>query len=183
MMREQEIAARLKEEKHREDRGWAFLAHLPCTIGYNDKGFSSHQPLDCLRTMDAFAMGLWPSRGFTRVGYEIKMTRADFLRELADPLKGVRAYMLCHEFWFALAPGIYQEADHHLCNTHSEFAGWGIIEVPPTGRLKVISKPGVHEPLGMSEAFIAALVRAVLRIAPEGSTAVADEFMMEGLRP
>src|ERR1700693_1206177 len=40
------------------------------------------------RHLDAVAMDLWPSRGLELHGIEIKVSKQDLKRELADPAKG-----------------------------------------------------------------------------------------------
>lgn len=39
------------------------------------------------RHCDAIALSLWPSRGIRLHGFEIKVARSDWLRELKDPAK------------------------------------------------------------------------------------------------
>lgn len=55
---------------------------------------------ECFR-IDFFAMHTWSSRRHTRVGYEVKVSRGDFLTEMKKPGKRMNAVDLCHEFYFA----------------------------------------------------------------------------------
>lgn len=55
---------------------YAFLTHVRNAAGF-----------DATRTLDALTLSLWPSRGMELHGYEIKCSRADWLREKADPSK------------------------------------------------------------------------------------------------
>lgn len=48
----------------------------------NSVGFSSR-----VRTADAMAMFLWPSRGLYMTGFEVKVSRADWKKELEQPEK------------------------------------------------------------------------------------------------
>lgn len=58
------------------------------------------------RYVDAFALNTYPSKKFWRVAYEIKVSRADFLKELSQPEKRQWGFDISNEFWFACAPGV-----------------------------------------------------------------------------
>lgn len=58
------------------------------------------------RIIDAFAMALWESRRFERVAYEIKVSRAGFLRELRNPDKRKFAMAFSNRFYFVMPVGI-----------------------------------------------------------------------------
>ena len=58
------------------------------------------------RIIDAFAMSLWPSKKFERVAYEIKVNRADFLREIRDPDKRQFAMAFSNRFYFVMPDGV-----------------------------------------------------------------------------
>jgi hypothetical protein len=47
------------------------------------------------RWADVLALGVWPSKGLTLDGYEIKASRADLKRELADPDKHTALARYC----------------------------------------------------------------------------------------
>jgi hypothetical protein len=52
--------------------------------------------------IDLFALRCWESGpGFRRVGYEVKVSRGDFLHELRKPGKSANAMSLTHQFYFA----------------------------------------------------------------------------------
>jgi hypothetical protein len=77
-------------------RGPLFF-ELRCGTGW---GKGSEQRLD------AFAMEEWPSKGLLRYAYEVKVSRADFLREMKDPTKRRQALYYSNEFAFVTPPGI-----------------------------------------------------------------------------
>jgi len=52
------------------------------------------------KRIDAFAINCYPSKSHTKVAYEIKRTRGDFLNELKRPLKRHPALMFSNEFYF-----------------------------------------------------------------------------------
>lgn len=57
-------------------------------------------------SVDVFAMHLWPSKKHWRVAYEVKASRADFLRELDKPEKRAWGMEVANEFWYVCYPGV-----------------------------------------------------------------------------
>jgi hypothetical protein len=98
-MTEGDILAVLRQKfsnsYHREN--WVFFEKLRIGTGYGK---------DADQTLDAWALALWPSNGFARIAYEIKTSRADFLREVAHPLKRRRALLFSNEFYFVTPAGL-----------------------------------------------------------------------------
>ncbi len=56
-----------------------------------------------VRTADAVAVSTWPSRGLYITGIEIKVSLADWRRELADPTKAESIQQYCR-YWYIAAP-------------------------------------------------------------------------------
>jgi hypothetical protein len=60
--------------------------------------------------IDLLAVSAWssvkPYPRYARVGYEVKVSRADYRRELAKPGKRAAAVAFCHEFYFAIPRGL-----------------------------------------------------------------------------
>jgi hypothetical protein len=56
---------------------WGLLAEVRDGTGFATAG----------RSMDALAFGFWPSRGLEIIGFELKVSRSDWQRELATPQK------------------------------------------------------------------------------------------------
>ena len=88
----------------------------------NDGGFNAD------RTCDAMAVGLWPSSGHKLLGFEIKVSRADWLRELKDPWKAEAFAKFCDEWWLVIP-----RADMVKPGELPE--GWGVM-VPHSSGLK-----------------------------------------------
>lgn len=121
-----------------------------------------------LRRIDAFAMALWPSLGYQRVAYEIKVSRADWLKELDAPTKMAQGYFLSDQFVFALAEGVYHADDFR--RTHQLFH-CGIYEVSSDGKIKKHRRPRRSEAAWpMPETFIASLLRRVSQMALKKAT-------------
>ena len=51
------------------------------------------------RIGDAVVFGLWPSRGMQVEGFEVKISRSDWLRELKDPSKAESIFKYCDLWW------------------------------------------------------------------------------------
>lgn len=90
---------------------YAFLTHVRNAAGF-----------DATRTLDALTLSLWPSRGMELHGYEIKCSRADWLREKADPGKAETFIQRLDRFSLVVTDPTYV-ADGELP------PDWGLISV------------------------------------------------------
>lgn len=61
--------------------------------------------------IDLLAFNAWASSGprYGLVGYEIKVSRADYKRELLNPGKRAAGVSLCHDFYFAIPQGLLKD--------------------------------------------------------------------------
>ena len=89
-------------------------------------GFSAYAE----RTIDVFAINCYPSTRHQRVCYEIKVSREDFKRELAEPMKRKPALYISNQFYFVTPPGLIAPA---LIPPEA-----GLMETTGTKELKVI---------------------------------------------
>lgn len=92
------------------------------------------------RRADAVHIGLWASRGAGTVEVcELKVSRADWLKELKDPKKAEAWWPYCHAFWLVVpCEGIVR--DDELPK------GWGLMMPSGRGRrFKVLVKPEERE--------------------------------------
>jgi hypothetical protein len=55
------------------------------------------------RWADAVAMSVWPSRGYTLDGIEVKVSRYDWLHELQQPKKSAAVQQYCNRWWIAVS--------------------------------------------------------------------------------
>lgn len=145
------------------DPEWVYLPQVRTQTGYAEA--SEVSGFDAVRYLDAFALNCYGSKGFRRVGYEIKISRSDFLRELEDPRKRAQGYFLCHEFWFAVAPGVYRPGDEvgvliRGKQRSDPLDGCGVIEIGEDGTLTIIRKARAHDAWPMPTGFVASLLRA-----------------------
>lgn len=72
---------------------------------------------------DALVFGLYPSRGLERQGFEIKVSRADWLKELKNPAKAEKIAQYCDRWWVLTAPGIVEPGEIPPRWGHMEFNG------------------------------------------------------------
>jgi hypothetical protein len=87
-----------------------------------------------LRTADFLAIDMWESAGHHIIGHEVKISRSDWRRELAEPEKAEAWARYCDE-WYVVAPtGMIDRTELP--------EGWGLITVGDTGgtRMSVRSK-------------------------------------------
>ena len=84
------------------------------------------------RAADALAVGLWPSRGLDVIGFEIKVSRSDWLRELRQPAKAEPMVAICDTWWIAAG-------ESGLVKSEELPGGWGLLEVTATGKLRTVT--------------------------------------------
>lgn len=104
------------------------------------------------RYADAIAFGLWPSRGLEIQGFEIKVSRADWLRELKDHGKSASVQAYCHRWWIVAG-------DKSIVKPEELPLTWGLLV--PRGEDGIMAK--VKAPLleakELSRNFCAAIMR------------------------
>jgi hypothetical protein len=105
------------------------------------------------RIADAIVMQLWPSNGLRIEGFEIKVSRGDWRRELKDLGKAETIYRFCDLWWIITTANVIDDGD--LPET------WGHLEVD--GDKLVVRKhakpnPAVDPP---TRVFVASLLRAM----------------------
>ncbi len=125
---------------------WALMEEVRSHTGYG-KGE---------RYADAIAMNLYPSRGLEIYGFEIKVSRSDWKRELADANKSAPIQCFCDR-WYIVAPlGLVEKAELPVT--------WGLMETDKEAT-KLITK--VEAPPLAAKALDRAFVASMLRNATE----------------
>lgn len=77
---------------------------------------------------DAVAMNLWKSRGHVVYGFEIKISRGDWQRELKKPAKAESIFSYC-DGWYVVTPaGIVKDGELPATWGHLELHGSKLIE-------------------------------------------------------
>lgn len=120
---------------------------------------------DAARAMDAWVMMLWPSDGFNRIAFEIKVSRSDFKAELKHPEKRRPAMRVSNEFYFITPPGLLKPEEIPL--------DCGLMEVKKRGgpgpfadqwELDIVVDAPNLDTCPPSWSFVAALARRVTRL-------------------
>lgn len=84
---------------------WIYVEELRCGTGW--RSYSTAEAyVNPESRMDAFALHTWPSKNLLRIAYEVKVTRGDLVRELADPEKRTAAMALSNQFYFVVASDV-----------------------------------------------------------------------------
>lgn len=124
---------------------WGFISKVRNQTGYANMS-------DGIRTADALAMGLWPSRGMDLIGFEIKCSRGDWITELKNASKADAIARYC-DCW-------YIAADKNVVKKEELPNGWGLIEPSGPG-LKIVVSAARIEKLPMTNLFLAGIFRAI----------------------
>ncbi len=102
------------------------------------------------RYADAVAMNLFPSRGLSLHGFEIKTSKSDFRSEIDNPEKSVPVQQYC-DYWWIVAPA-------HAVDESLLPETWGWLRVDGTKLVQVKAAPYL-EAKPVTREFMAALVR------------------------
>lgn len=103
------------------------------------------------RYADAVIMSLWPSRGLELHGVEIKISRADWKREAADPKKAEAIARYCDRWYVHTAPGVVDDLSDLP-------PAWGLREYDGKS-WKTIREAAKNDPEPVTRPFLAALLR------------------------
>ena len=107
------------------------------------------------RSADALAVSLWPSRGLTIEGFEIKVDRRDWLNELKSPEKAEVIAAKCSAWWIVTPEGIVKPGELPT--------GWGHIEVTTDRfRTRTRTQAPVRPSPFVSASFLAALLKRAI---------------------
>jgi hypothetical protein len=135
----------LLRKRYRGD-AWAIFDEVPNSTGYGRS-----------RVCDMLVMSLWPSRGLELHGFEIKVTRADWLNEIRDPDKSEEFKKYCDRWWL-VAPSRKILKDDLP-------ADWGFMWVRK-GKLVVSRGAPQLKPKPMLRPFLASILRCAKRASP-----------------
>lgn len=107
---------------------WVVLSEVRTNTGYKSKGTDGEPFAE--KFIDMMAFNCWPSEGLTRVAFEIKTSRSDFLNELKKPEKRWLAMMYSHKFYYVAPKGVIEIRELP--------GGCGLVEVlEKNGKLKL----------------------------------------------
>jgi hypothetical protein len=108
-----------------------------------------------LRIADAIAIDVWPSAGHFIEGFEVKVSRSDWLTELKDPTKAEAFKPYCHRWWL-VAP--FEDIVRDDLPS-----GWGLMVPDKLGSLRIRRRAAQREPEQMPLTLMAAWARAIAK--------------------
>lgn len=135
---------------------WIFAEEVRHGTGFSTRYYiqGGPAPISPEGRLDVFVMNTYPSNHFRRIVYEIKIDRADFLREIAQPNKRAGAEFFANECYFAAPAG--------LIKVRELPDGWGLVEINGDfHRMK--SKAISHEAAELHPSFVSSLCRSIVR--------------------
>lgn len=145
-MKSSDICAALRERYKQPE--WALFFEVGNGTGGN-----------CRRHADALAMNMYPSRGLSIVGFEIKVSWGDLSRELQNPDKAEAIAQFCDEWYLAVPKGLIREDDMIP-------VPWGVMECDG-GTLRISKKAERLPAKPVTKEFMAAVVRCAGRVDEE----------------
>lgn len=113
--------------------------------------------------IDLYAFNMFPSKNYLRVAYEVKVSRADFARELEKPKKREFAEKVANECYFAMPVGLVRPDEIP--------EGWGLIEAVKNG-MRVKKRAQQRKVEDMPLHFVAAMARRSSDSDPELPAAI-----------
>ena len=100
---------------------------------------------------------LWEAQGMELSGFEVKVSRSDWLHELTDPTKADANKRYCDRWWLVVPDkSIVRGVLPH---------DWGLLAVGGNGRLRIVKRAPKLDPEPIPATFRAALIRAVAKTA------------------
>jgi hypothetical protein len=129
----------------------------------NQCGFGGYWGTGPLRTADALVVDLWPSSGHLVHGFEVKVSRSDWLTELKDPEKAEAFKAYCDHWWLAVPDATIVRDDLP--------DGWGLMALGSDGALRVRKRAPKLARAPMPFEMTAAWLRAVAKTSRRGAGA------------
>lgn len=134
---------------------WALFTEVGDSTGANVR-----------RHADAVAMNLWPSRGMELHGFEVKVSRADWMREINNPAKSGPVQKFCDRWWVVVG-------DLNIVAPGELPPTWGLMSLD-AGKLKVRTEAPKLEAEPVNRMFVAAILRRVATESPSAEALKAE---------
>ena len=103
---------------------------------------------------DVIAMDLWPSKGLELVGFELKTSRADWLKELKNPEKADPIKQFCDK-WYLVVDSL------NIVNRYNDELpkDWGLMILNYMGKIEIKEEAPKLKPKPIDRLFLASLMR------------------------
>lgn len=136
---------------------YVFAEHVRSEAGFGQwQEFRRGRVRTTLRTADAMAVDLWPSAGNVIHGFEVKVSRSDWLTELRDPEKAEAFRPYCDHWWLVVSDAKIVRDDLP--------DGWGLLVAGQNGLRARRAAPKLdRQP--MTPSMTASLLRAAVKTA------------------
>lgn len=108
------------------------------------------------RLADAIACNMWESNAYKIIGFEIKSSRADWLRELKDPSKADVIAAFCDEWFIVTPPGLVKPDELPQA--------WGLMELKGNGLHTVRKAPKLEDRRPLTRGFVASMLRRAVSV-------------------
>ena len=121
------------------------------------------------------SMSLWPSHGMHIDGFEVKVSKYDWFKEKANPMKAEKFAMRCDRWWIVASEGVIEDV--------SDVPGrWGYMLAAPD-KLTIV-KPAVinPDPMPLDRVFMASLLRSADKISDSNFTAAVEDRVKAAAR-
>lgn len=157
------LRARYEETKGGNGPRYVYAEHVRNEGGFGGwdvEHFKVTGKRSTLRTADALAIDLWPSAGNVIHGFEVKVSRSDWLAELADPTKAEAFKRYVHHWWLVVPDAAIVRDDLP--------DDWGLLAYDGAGlrvRRRAPKLSPEPMPLGMTAAWLRAAVKTAKRSA------------------
>lgn len=113
----------------------------------------SHASFDARRTADFISLDTWKSGRFDLAGHEVKVSRADWLRELKDPAKAAEFTPFMNRWWVVVP-------DARIVRPGELPDGWGLLALAGD-RLRQVTNAQRRDAEPLPPTRLVALMRAV----------------------
>ncbi len=142
---------------------WAFFREVRNSTGFRR----------AITSADALAMGLWPGRGLEVIGFEVKVSRSDWVRELKNPEKADSIQRFCDRWYVAVPLGDIVRAGE-LPET------WGLMVCGKEARTE--KEAPKLEAVPLDRLFVASLLRSAHKTLESARRRGFDEGYMKAKR-
>ena len=140
---EQEVIKHLA--KKYDDSSYAFLSQVSNATGSRSRRYA-----------DAIAFGLWPSRGMEIEGFEVKISRTDWLSELNNHAKSADVQKYCDRWWIVCG-------DKDIVKKDELPKTWGLMVPRKGGGLRASVKAPLLDSIPINSNFCAAVMRRFMQ--------------------
>ena len=148
---------RYSQTSHGSIRRYVVAEHVRSACGFAGASWDGGYHPRTMRTADFVAQDTWEAQGLHLHGHEVKVTRADWLTELADPTKADAIRRYCDRWWLVVPDRAIVRDDLP--------DGWGLLAIGRDQRLRVVRTAPTLTPEPMPATFRASLLRATAKTA------------------